>query len=47
MRRRKYYISLTKNERIFLLETLNQYRNLLIQRGRYTDAVDELIIKFS
>ena len=30
-----------------LILALNELRNQLIQEGRYTDAVDELLIKLS
>ena len=41
----KYYVFFTAEERCLLLEGLNTLRNGLIAEGRYTDAVDEVIIK--
>ena len=43
--KKKYYVFLTAKERCLLLEGLNTLRNGLIAEGRYTDAVDEVIIK--
>ena len=47
MRTRKYHVYLTPEEKRLLLQTLFDERNLLIANGRYTDAVDDLIIKIS
>ena len=35
------------NEVSILIYALNELRNQLIREGRYTDAVDELIIKLA
>lgn len=43
--KQKYYVALTCQERRIVIESLNQLRNRLISEGRYTDAVDELLIK--
>ena len=43
--RQKYYMALTGQERRMVIESLNRLRNKLISAGRYTDAVDELLIK--
>ena len=43
--KKKCYVFLTAKERCLLLEGLNTLRNGLIAEGRYTDAVDEVIIK--
>ncbi len=45
MRSRKYYIYLTAEERRLIFNTLLEYRNKLIAQGRYTDFVDEVMIK--
>lgn len=45
MREVKYYVNLTDDEYRMINEALFEYRNKLIQKGRYTDAVDELILK--
>lgn len=41
----KYYVALTGQERRMVIESLNSLRDKLISAGRYTDAVDELLIK--
>ena len=45
MRKRKYYIYLTAEERRCIFNTLLSYRNKRIAQGRYTDAVNEVMIK--
>lgn len=45
MRDKKYYIALDDFERRVVVNCLNEMRNNLIANGKYTDAVDELIIK--
>ena len=45
MRNQKYYIAINENERRIILNALNPLRNKLLAEGRYTDAVDELLIK--
>lgn len=47
MRTPKYYLCLTDEEYRFTLQALVELKNRLILEGRYTDAVDELIIKLS
>ena len=44
MRKRKYYLYLTVEERRYILLA---FRNKLIAQGGYTDAVDEVMIKFA
>ena len=41
----KYYIVLDEYERRISINSLNELRNRLIADGRYTDAVDELLLK--
>ena len=43
--KQKYYLLLNDQERCFVIESLNQLRNKLIVDGKYTDAVDEVLIK--
>ena len=43
--KQKYYLVLNNQERRFVIESLNQLRNKLIVDGKYTDAVDEVLIK--
>ena len=45
MRNNKYYIALDDNERRMIIHSLNDLRNNLIAQGRYTDLVDETLIK--
>lgn len=47
MRELKYHIYLDDNEYRRLIESLMALKNNLIQQGRYTDAVDDLLIKVS
>ena len=43
--KQKYYLLLNDQERRFVIESLNQLRNKLIVDGKYTDAVDEVLLK--
>ena len=43
--KQKYYLALTTEEWRLMIESLNNLRNWLISEGRYTDAVDEVLIK--
>ena len=43
--RNKYHTYLTYEERRMLLNNLNYFRNKLIAEGKYTDLLDEVIIK--
>ena len=47
MREKKYYLVLDGFERSLLLNNLNNYRNKLITNGKYTDLLDEVIIKLA
>ena len=47
MRGQNYHLYLSSSEQKFVIENLLWFRNKLRGEGRYTDAVDELIIKFS
>ena len=47
MQKQKYCIAVDEYERRIIINSLNNLRNKLIAEGRYTDAVDELIIKFA
>ncbi len=42
---KKYYIVFDKYERGIIINALNDKRNALIKEGRYTDAVDEVLLK--
>lgn len=41
----KYHIYLNSEERRLLIGSLSDLRNKLIAEGRYTDLVDEVLIK--
>ena len=43
--KQKYYLALTAEEWRLMIESLTNLRNRLISEGRYTDAVNEVIIK--
>lgn len=45
MKSPKRVLALTTAEHRLMLRGLLQFRNKLIDQGRYTDAVDELIVK--
>ena len=45
MREQKYHIYLDSHERKLLIHSLVELKNQLIQQGRYTDCVDELVFK--
>ena len=47
MRNPKYHIYLTHSERRTVINSLIDLRNNLISQGRYTDIIDELLIKLS
>ena len=42
---KKYYIVFNEYERGIIINALNDKRNALIKEGRYTDAVDEVLLK--
>ena len=46
MRNIKYHLALTDNEYSLIIKSLNDLRNDLIIQGRYTDAVDDVLVKF-
>lgn len=47
MREQKYHLYLSEDECRFLVQNLIWFQSKLRQEGRYTDAVDNLIIKLS
>ncbi|MBQ9859780.1 MAG: hypothetical protein IJO76_03770 [Clostridia bacterium] len=47
MKSQYYYINLTAQERVDILHSLIEKRNKLIEQGRYTDLVDEVITKIT
>ena len=42
---KKRYITLNDSEWKIVIDALNDLRNSLIRQGRYTDAVDDIMIK--
>ena len=45
MKEKKYYIALDDFERRVVVNCMNEMRNKLIGEGKYTDALDEVILK--
>lgn len=43
---KKYHLYLTKGEYDLIIHCLVDLKNKLIRQGRYTDAVDDILIKF-
>ena len=43
----KYHLYLTPDERRIVINSLIDFRNDLISQGRYTDIIDELLIKLT
>ncbi|WP_370740283.1 hypothetical protein [Ruminococcus sp.] len=47
MRNPKYHLYLTPNERRTVINSLIDLRSDLITQGKYTDIIDELLIKLT
>lgn len=47
MKKPKYHIYLTPDEQRTVINSLIDLRNNLIAQGRYTDIIDELLIKLT
>ncbi|RGT75002.1 hypothetical protein DWX08_00640 [Ruminococcus sp. AF18-22] len=45
MMKQKYYLVLNDQEHRLIIESMNQLRNKLIADGKYTDAIDEVLLK--
>lgn len=45
MREKKYHIYLTAEEQSRVIQSLIRLKNVLLEQGRYTDAVDDVICK--
>lgn len=45
MKEKTFHVYVDSHDRSLLLQSLVELKNLLIQQGRYTDCVDELIFK--
>ena len=46
MREKKYHIYLTDDEQSRVIQSLINLKNNLIAQGRYTDAVDDVLVEF-
>ena len=44
---KKMKLPIYNNERIIILNALNEFRNKLIKDGKYTEPIDELLIKIN
>ena len=47
MRKQNYHLYFSENECNFVIQNLIWFQNKLHESGHYTDAVNDLIIKFS
>lgn len=47
MKEKKYHLYLDEAEHRLIVLCLVDFRNKLIAEGRYTDCVNELLVKFS
>lgn len=45
MQNKKYYIALDDFERRIVVNCMNEMRNSLIENGKCTDALDEVLLK--
>ncbi len=43
---KKYYLYLTTDEKNLIVQSLLSKKNDLIQQGKYTDGIDEVLLKF-
>ena len=43
--KQKYYLVLNDQKHRLIIKSMNQLRNKLIADGKYTDAVDEVLLK--
>ncbi|MDY4083978.1 MAG: hypothetical protein SOY57_00215 [Ruminococcus bromii] len=41
----KYHVYLNYEERRLVIKSLNDLRNRLISKGKYTDLIDEVLVK--
>ena len=47
MKEQKYHIYLTEQERSEVIKSLIDLKNTLIRQGKYTDAVDDVLLKLT
>lgn len=45
--KKKIKLPIYNNEVKIVLNTLNEFRNIIIQQGKYTEPIDELILKLN
>lgn len=45
MREKKYHLYLTADEQSKVIQSLIDLKNNLVAQGRYTDAVDDVLLK--
>ena len=45
MKSNKYHVYLTEEEKKLVIKALIDERNVLISMGRYTDAIDDLLVR--
>ena len=45
LKKEKRYLYLSNDETRLVVQSLIRFKNKLLQQGRYTDCVDELLIK--
>ena len=47
MKNDKFHIYLSDAERTQVIQTLIELKNSLLEQGKYTDAVDDVLLKFT
>ena len=47
MKKERYFVALNQYEMGMILRSLVELKNQMLEKGRYTDCVDELIAKFA
>ena len=47
MRKQKYHIYLTEQERLDVFKSLVDLKTALAAKGKYTDAVDDVLVKLT
>ena len=45
MKNKNYFLYLTRSEKMQIIEALTIKKNDLLAQGKYTDAVDEILLK--
>ena len=47
MRKQKYHIYLTEQDRLDVIKSLVDLKTALAAKGKYTDAVDDVLVKLT